>query len=155
MKMRQAKRSRPGCRRRGATLVEAAVVVPVLLLLTLGLVQFGLVYNAMLTLNNLAREGARYASVRANDLGNTPEGREKLREQVGTYLMQRSKGTAVDPRSLSTAGMRIEAPSLTSNSPVRVVITYNMIANKSFIPKLIPMPANLARYEASAVNLIE
>lgn len=131
------------------------MVVPALLLLTLGLVQFGLVYNAMLTLNNLAREGSRFAAVRANDLGDTPAGRDELTKQVGDYLLKRARGTAVEPRSLSTVSLRIEAGSLKSNSPVRVVIRYNMIANKSFIPNLLPLPAGLANYEASAVNLIE
>lgn len=158
--MRQARpelnrRSKRWTKRRGATLVEAAVVVPALLVLTLGLVQFGLVYNAMLTLNNLAREGARFAAVRAQDAGDTPAGRDKLLQQVSAYLLQRAKGTAVDMRSPSTVSLRIDAPSLKSNSPVRVVIRYNMIANKAFIPNLLPLPASLANYEASAVNLIE
>ena len=136
-------------------MVETALVIFALLTLTLGLVQFGLVYNAILTLNNLAREGSRFAAVRANDLANEPLGREELTKQVAKELTKRAKGTAIEPGSFTTAGLRIEATSLRSNSSVRVIITYNMIANKSFIPNLLPLPANLARYEASATNLIE
>ena len=136
-------------------MVETALVIFTLLVMTMGLIQYGLVYNAVLSLNNLSREGARYAAVRAQDIGDTPSGRAELTRQVTNYLLARAKGTAVEPRSFTTASLRVEAPVLRSNSPVRVVIRYNMIANKAFVPNLLPLPANYANYEASAVNLIE
>jgi len=159
--MRQPRRTarrvarRPGARRRGATMVETALVIFTLLSLTLGLVQYGLVYNAVLSLNNLSREGARFAAVRAQELGDSTAGRAELKRQVGLYLLQRARGTAIEPRSLATLDLRIDAPEIKSNAPVRVAIRYNMIANKSFVPGLLPLPASYANYEASAVNLIE
>jgi len=50
-------------RRRGATLVEAALVLPLVLMFTLGLVVFGLGSYRYQQVAALAREGARYASV--------------------------------------------------------------------------------------------
>jgi len=46
---------------RGAALVEAAFVIPLLLLLVLGVVEYGFMVNRGTLLNNAAREGAREA----------------------------------------------------------------------------------------------
>lgn len=53
--------------RRGQVLIEAAFIMPILLLFSLGILQFGLVYNAKLALEHACREGARYASIHARD----------------------------------------------------------------------------------------
>ena len=47
----------------GAAAVEAAIVFPVLILLIMGLVGFGLVLNAYQSINHAAYEGARYAAL--------------------------------------------------------------------------------------------
>ncbi len=44
---------------RGAALVEAALVLPLLLMLLVGIVEFGRVWNAQLSLSHAAREGIR------------------------------------------------------------------------------------------------
>jgi len=46
---------------RGAELIELALVLPILLLVFAGIVDFGVLMQRMLTLNNAAREGARIA----------------------------------------------------------------------------------------------
>ena len=46
-------------RERGAAAVEFALVVPVLLVLVLGIAEFGRAYNIQTTLSGAAREGAR------------------------------------------------------------------------------------------------
>lgn len=50
-------------RERGAAAVEFALVLPVLLLLVLGLVEFSRVYNIQISLSNAAREGARTMAI--------------------------------------------------------------------------------------------
>lgn len=52
---------------RGAEAVEFAILVPVLLLFVLGIVTFGFVFNAQITLSQAAREGARLAAICAQD----------------------------------------------------------------------------------------
>ncbi|NOZ71138.1 MAG: pilus assembly protein [Chloroflexi bacterium] len=47
-------------RQRGSSLIEFALILPVLLLLTLGVADMGRAYSAHLALMNGAREGARY-----------------------------------------------------------------------------------------------
>lgn len=50
---------------RGATLVEFALVIPVLLILLFGLIDFGYSWSQNLSVKHAAREGARLASVDA------------------------------------------------------------------------------------------
>ena len=59
--MRTATR-RPG-REEGQATVEFAIVIPLLLLLVFGIVQFGRAFNNWIDLNHLASEGARWAAV--------------------------------------------------------------------------------------------
>ena len=48
---------------RGAAAVEFAIVLPMLLLLLLGIMEFGRAYNVQLTLTNAAREGVRVMAI--------------------------------------------------------------------------------------------
>lgn len=50
-------------RRSGATLLEFALVVPLLLLITMGMIQGGIILNARISLSNVIREVGRYAAV--------------------------------------------------------------------------------------------
>jgi hypothetical protein len=57
---------------RGQALVETAIAVPLLLLLVLGIVDFGRAYNYSNDLTHLANEAARYATVNACIPGGSP-----------------------------------------------------------------------------------
>ncbi|ALE05130.1 hypothetical protein AL755_05930 [Arthrobacter sp. ERGS1:01] len=54
---------------RGAAAVEFAFIVPVLLLLVMGIMNFGYLFNQQISASNAAREGARYAAVHYSDSG--------------------------------------------------------------------------------------
>jgi Flp pilus assembly protein TadG len=54
--------------RRGAALVEMAIVMPVLLLITLGLIEYGWVFFRISQINQAARQGVR-AAVRPDATG--------------------------------------------------------------------------------------
>ena len=49
--------------RRGAALIEFAIIVPLLLLLVFGICEFGLLMKNYLTISQAAREGSRTASL--------------------------------------------------------------------------------------------
>jgi Flp pilus assembly protein TadG len=49
---------------RGAVMVEFAVVLPVLLLILLGIIEFGRAYNTQVSIQAAAREGARELALR-------------------------------------------------------------------------------------------
>ncbi|MDR7157520.1 TadE/TadG family type IV pilus assembly protein [Arthrobacter sp. BE255] len=51
---------------RGAVAVEFAILLPLLLMLVLGTIEFGRAYNAQITLTNAARDGVRVMAI-AND----------------------------------------------------------------------------------------
>jgi len=51
---------------RGAAAVEFALVVPILLLVIIGIVNFSFVFAQQISLNNAARQAARYAAVAGN-----------------------------------------------------------------------------------------
>jgi Flp pilus assembly protein TadG len=55
-------------RQSGATLVEMAIVMPILLLVLLALVEFGMMFFVTLTMQYAVREGARYAITGRNNL---------------------------------------------------------------------------------------
>jgi Flp pilus assembly protein TadG len=47
----------------GASAVEFALVVPILIMIVFGIIEFGVVFAQTLALSNAARQGARYAAV--------------------------------------------------------------------------------------------
>jgi len=52
---------------KGQALVEFAIILPLLLLLVMGIFQFGMMINSYLTIQNITREGARAAVVGSMD----------------------------------------------------------------------------------------
>lgn len=54
-------------REQGQALVEFAIILPILLLLLFGIVEFGRIYSANLIVNHGARAGARAASLGVTD----------------------------------------------------------------------------------------
>lgn len=54
---------------RGAVAVEMAILLPLLLLILLGIIEFGRVFNVQVSLTQAAREGARYAAIHHGEPG--------------------------------------------------------------------------------------
>lgn len=52
---------------KGQAMVELALVLPILLLLMMGVIEFGRIYHSYLTITNASREGARVAVLGKND----------------------------------------------------------------------------------------
>ncbi|WP_291632501.1 TadE/TadG family type IV pilus assembly protein [Clostridium sp.] len=53
---------------KGQSLVEFAILLPIILLLLMGILEFGLMLNSYLTINNSAREGARLGIVAGSNI---------------------------------------------------------------------------------------
>jgi len=53
---------------KGQSLVEFAILLPLLLLLMMGILEFSLMLNSYLTINNSAREGARLGIVAGSNI---------------------------------------------------------------------------------------
>jgi Flp pilus assembly protein TadG len=83
---------------RGANLVEAALVLPVLLLLTFGIIELGHAYSVYQTITNAAREGARYSVAPAPGTTTLPTD-ASVQTYVCNYL---NAGTVTCDSSAST-----------------------------------------------------
>jgi Flp pilus assembly protein TadG len=66
---------------RGAVAVEFALLAPVLIMLLLGIMEFGRAYNVQITLSNAAREGARVMAI-----GNSASGALQATKSAASTL---------------------------------------------------------------------
>ena len=53
---------------KGQSLVEFAIILPILLLLLFGIAEFGMMLNSYLTIQNVAKEGARLGIIGGSDI---------------------------------------------------------------------------------------
>ena len=73
---------------RGQSLVEFALVMPILFFLLLGIIQFGFIFNTYVTMTNAAREGARTGTIYVYNRNCTKAQNDELRhEAIRTALL--------------------------------------------------------------------
>lgn len=53
--------------RKGQSMVEFALVLPIIIILLVGIFEFGQIFNAFLQINHASREGARVGALRGTD----------------------------------------------------------------------------------------
>jgi Flp pilus assembly protein TadG len=82
---------------RGAELIELALVLPLLLLVFAGIVDFGLLLQRMLTVSNAAREGARIAV-----LANSTYTQTDVQNRVTDYVRQGTGDNTLSPTTVLT-----------------------------------------------------
>jgi hypothetical protein len=83
---------------RGAEIAEAAIVLPLMFMLLLGIYWFGRAYNTYATITHAAREGARAATAPTCALcGNTA----LLEAQVAARVAQVLQASKLDPNQVS------------------------------------------------------
>jgi Flp pilus assembly protein TadG len=125
----------------GQSMVEAAFMLPILLILFLGIAEVGFLLFAHVQVANAAREGARYGSLcRYNGtcFGDADKGYKDLTEvvkyggvfpEVAPILNMDDSNTTVNVQPSLTS-----APSL--GSPITVTVTYNhsSLIVSNFIP---------------------
>jgi Flp pilus assembly protein TadG len=104
----------------GQNLIELALLLPVLLLIVFGTIQFGLVLNAYVTLNNAVREGAREASLYFFDFNLSAEQNERARLQRLEDQLLAAQGVLAlgSSRSTGTANFS-HSGSFSGNCPWR------------------------------------
>ena len=114
-------------RKRGAVAIEFALLVPVLLMVVLGAIDFGWFFFCQLSVSNAAREGARAGTTVPNGDG------AKAQTVAQAYLT--SAGLGAQPTAfLVNVGA---APTTVS---VEVTMTYQKLIN--FPPGLLPPTAH-------------
>lgn len=93
---------------KGQSLVEFALVIPLLIILLFGIVDFGRIFHAYLTMDHAGREAARAASIGKDD---TTVKSTAVSDAVGI-------GLTADKVNITPGGTRI------SGSDISITITY-------------------------------
>jgi Flp pilus assembly protein TadG len=117
-------KSRPTRRRRGAAIVEFSITFPVLLLLTLGTTIVSLGVSQFQLVATLAREGARYASVRGTEY-QTQTGRNAATASDVYNLGILPKATGMAPGNLTYSVAW--SPNNQPGSTVTVTVNYEWV----------------------------
>jgi Flp pilus assembly protein TadG len=119
---------------RGTTLVEAAIVLPLLLLVIFGLMEYGSMFLRLQQIENVSRQAARMAA--------TPDATQTQVEALATQMMADvglgSSGyiTTITPTDPATAARG-------DHISVNIQVTYANIAITN--APLIPVPTTLSR----------
>ena len=101
---------------RGAAIIETAITLPIVLLVCVGIFEFGRAYQTWQVMTNAAREGARVA-VLPNPVAGAADARVREYLQMGGLNYDPSVGVAITPVPVS-----LGATGTASGS--RVVVTY-------------------------------
>ncbi len=103
--MRRRSRHRVDGSERGAALVEAAIILPILLLVVFGIVAFSRAYNAKTTLTHAAREGVRELAITG--------------DPIAAEAVAKAAATSLDPDQ-----MVITTTACVPGDPVQLTIQY-------------------------------
>ena len=109
---------------RGAAAVEFALVVPLLLLLLLGVIEFGRVFNAQLQLSAAARESVRVMAIQ-----------KQAATAVGAAI---AAAPNLHP-ALTVANVEVTPTSCAATTDVTVTITYSVDLVSGLFADAIPL----------------
>jgi len=73
---------------KGASAVEFAIILPILIMLVFGIFQFGIAYNNYIALTHAAREGARLAAVNMDEIKGIAWFENRVRESAPSVTIE-------------------------------------------------------------------
>jgi Flp pilus assembly protein TadG len=133
--------------RRGQTLVELALVLPILLMLLMMIVQYSIIMNAAASIKNLSREGARFAATQ-------PDSDTDIKARMASVCPPTIKWSDVSGNVTITPAENATSRT-TSGQLITVAISYNM-SKKLFLPsKFFGIKIFSTNYSASTEMMIE
>lgn len=94
---------------RGQSIVELALLLPILISILIGVIDLGRAFNAYITITNAAREGARYGSLHPADTGG-------IKARVVNEATESGVDIAMDDVSVAGSG---------AGNPIRVIVEYD------------------------------
>ncbi len=89
--------------RKGQSAVETALILPIIIIIITGIIDFGLTFNNYLIINNASREGARNAAVGASDSQIV----SNIKDMASTLDQSKLKITIVPDGSTRKAGNEV------------------------------------------------
>ena len=114
---------------KGASAVEFAIILPILVMLIFGIVQFGIAYNNYIALTHAAREGARLAAVNMDEILGIEEFENRIKESapsvsIESITLSGQDGNIGDSVAVTVTGevLNIEIP-LVGSWPVQLTST--------------------------------
>ena len=114
---------------KGAALIEAAITVPIILLISVGIFEFGRAYQTWQVLTNAAREGARMAVIE----GSTDT---EVRKRVTDYLTAGGLKTLADSNIVVKRDFALTATS--SGSRIQVNYPFEFIVLNPVVRLIAP-----------------
>ena len=116
---------------KGIAAIEFALVLPVLIMLVFGIIEFSLLLYNKQVITNASREGARFGIVSRSPAERVPESaiKAKVDEYCSSYLI--SFGAASPPVTNVTPGYNFG-----DNLTVSVMYTYNFLLLPNFVSGL-------------------
>jgi Flp pilus assembly protein TadG len=132
-------------RQNGAALLEAAITLPILLLIAVGIFEFGRAYQTWQVLTNAAREGARMA-VLPNTTSGIVEARVRDCMQLGQLPGYDDAVVQVNRNAtLTMSGSTVSASSVAVNYPFQFVVLQpvaRLVDPRSSIPGALTIQAS-------------
>lgn len=109
---------------RGQSLVEVALVLPIIIMILLGLLDFGRAFYTLVALRDAADEGASYASIRPSDTAGIQQ--RAVEATTNLITIQYGDVTVVRP------------PNLTVGQPITVTVDFDFALFTPFVQGLLP-----------------
>jgi Flp pilus assembly protein TadG len=111
--------------RKGQALVEFALVLPLLLLLILGIVEFGRAWNAKQILTDAAREGARLSVIGNSNITDTSQVNTRIRQIVALAGLDSTTLTITYPDGFKTGIPNVTSVKL--SLPFQFVVLHRLV----------------------------
>ncbi len=142
--MQNPKPGRPtrGCRRRGLAAVEFALILPLLITLVLGCVDFGRFAYSYIAVTNAARVGADFASIHPVTIITRAAWEAKIRTAVEAELPEPpfAHGEIVIPSPvIADEGMGIKRVAVTVSHPFRPIVSWPMLPGDLNLTRTVTM----------------
>jgi len=114
---------------RGQALVEMALVLPLLIILFCGVIEFGRIFGAYMVVNNLSREGARYGVVGHDD------------DQIRGYILAKRVWLNADNLTIMLTPPYTERD---KGDSLEVDVAYSLDLQTPVIAQILPNPLTVS-----------
>lgn len=126
--------------RQGQSLLEFALIIPIIIIVLVGIFDLGRAFFALITINNAAREGARYGTMHRGDFTGM------VNAAVAEAL---NSGIEILTTDVVVTCPLDAANKCTKGDEVRVTVNYTF---ESLLSMFIPATINMSRYVEMAVQ---